>query len=232
MASRRPRRGGPNVIVSGDTGPRQPQGGARLKEVFRESGDLQSREFGVPQADIPGGLTHVVNPETHPHRPPGVPERPADYHKYHGVESDDGPYEVPSPEVGRAPRPAPVPKVEDAVPVFIVEQASAARKVRRVATTDTINLPAVGTDPARICNLDDSRDEVMLLCTSGTNNALFADVYASLAEATTTTHGGCGFLPKSATSYTRIATQGELWATSDAASASQVAVIIITEVPA
>ena len=58
MAAKRPRRGrpGPDVLVEGDTGPRQPQGGARVREVFRESGDLASREFGVPQADVPGGL--------------------------------------------------------------------------------------------------------------------------------------------------------------------------------
>lgn len=233
MASRRPKRGadGPNVLVEGDTGPRQPQGGARLREIFRESGDLESREFGVPQADVPGGKTHVVNPETHAVKPPGVFERPADYHKYHGVESDDGPYETPDPSVGPAQHQSGPATLGDAVPVYIVERPEKTR-VKRVAYTDTINLPAVGTDPARICNADDGRDEVMLLATDATNNVLFSDSYASLAAASSTSKGGCGFLSKAATSYTRIATQDVLFASSDAATGSHVTVIVITEVPA
>jgi hypothetical protein len=230
----RPRRGepGPNVLVEGDDGAYAgPQGGARkLKEAFLESGDLESREFGVPEADLPGGIRHIVNPETVA-TPSHVPlERPADYHKHHGVPSDNGLYETPDADLTRAPRPAPVPQFLDPVPVYIVEAGEGKRKTRRVAYTDTITLPPVGSDPARLCNTDDERDEVMLLCTSGTNNALFSDSYASLASATATSHGGCGFLSKSATSYTRIATQENLWATSDAASSSQVAVVIVTEV--
>ena len=233
MANRRPRRGhpGPNVLVEGDTGPRQPQGGARLKEIFRESGDLQSREFGVPEADIPGGKTHVTNPETHAHKPPEVPERPADYHKYHGVPSDDGPYETPDTSVGPPQHTVGPPKLAEAVPVYIVERPEKER-TKRVAYTDTIALPAVGSDPAVICNRDEGRDEVMLLATDATNNVLFSDVYASLTAATATSKGGCAFLSKAATTYTRIATQDALYATSDAASASHVTVIIITEVPA
>src|SRR5229473_836208 len=98
MASKRPRRGrpGPNVLVEGDTGPREPQGGAR--PGARESGDLKSREFGVPQADLPGGVVHVVNPETRQAKTAAKAERPADYHKYHGVPSDDGQYETPPDE--------------------------------------------------------------------------------------------------------------------------------------
>jgi hypothetical protein len=233
MASRRPRRGhdGPNVIVSGDTGPRQPQGGARVKDIFLESGDLEAREFGVPQADIPGGLRHVVNPESHPVKPGVKPERPADYHKYHGVPSDDGGYVLPPDDVTAQPEPEPVPRFHDPVPVYIVERGAGARS-RRIATTDTILLPAVGQDPARICNLDDSRDEVMLLCTDAANDALFSDERSSLADATATDHGRCAFLSHSATTYTRVATQGELWGTSAAAAASHLAIVLITSVPA
>jgi len=235
MASRnRPRRGapGPDVLVEGDVGEYHKQGGAREdSDVLLESGNLGAREFGVPQADLPGGKGHVVNPQARPDKPAIPPERPADYHKYHGVPSDDGQYEVPDAELGKAPKPIPVEKVPDAVPVYIVERGSGARQ-RRVAATDTIVLPAVGTDPARICNRDDARDEIMLLCTDASNNALFSEERSSLADATTTDHGRCAFLPKAATSYTRVATQGELWATSDAATVSHVAVIIITTVPA
>jgi hypothetical protein len=242
MARGRPRRGdaGPNVIVSGDpefgqdTGTREPQGGARaLREEFRESGDLEAREFGVPQADIPGGIRHFVNPESHPVETAAKPQRPADYHKYHGVPSDDGLYE-PTPDettIGEWPAPERLPPGHDAVPVYIVERGAGERS-RRVAATDTLTLPPIGSDPARICNRDDSRDEIMLLCTDAANDVLFSDQLASLAAATAAAHVGCAFLSHNATTYTRIATQGELWATSAAASASHVSVVIITSVPA
>ena len=212
--------------MSGDRGEYRPQGGAF--DGASESGDLESREFGVPQADVPGGKGHVVNPETYPVRPGGVPERPADYHKYHGVPSDDGEYETPDGEIGETPRPAPVRRSPDAIPVYIVAGANA--KTVRLAVTDSILLPAVGSDPARICNWDLGRDEVMLLCTDSTHDALFSDDRASLADATTTDHGRCAFLSHTSPAYTRVATQGELWATSADANASHLAIIIITTV--
>ena len=234
MARHRPRRGepGPDVLVSGDVGEYHPQGGARQgRDVFRESGDLAAREFGVPQADLPGGKGHTINAAT-PHTKPAVlPERPADYHKYHGVPSDDGQYEIPEADIGRMPRAAPVPKVPDAVPVYIVERASAS-KSRRIAVTDTILLPAAGSDPARICNVDDSRDEIMMLCTDSAHDVLFSDERSSLADASATDHGRCAFLSHSATTYTRVATQAELFGTSADASASHLAIIVITTVPA
>jgi hypothetical protein len=250
VPSRRPRRGdpGPNVIVTGDEGRRPddegsgteagPQGGARTDaDVYRESGDLHAREFGVPQADLPGGIRHVINPETHPDQTAPKPERPADYHKYHGVPSDDGQY-LPVPDeagihLSDWPKPEPVPKTADAIPVYIVERGSAGRD-RRVADTDTILLPAVGTDPARICGQDDSRDEIMLLVTAGatTPNALISDDRSSLADATVTSHGRAAFLSASATTYTRIATQAELWGTSDSATPVLLSVIIITTIAA
>ena len=245
MARGRPRRGdpGPNVLVSGDEGRRTadegsgtaagPQGGTG--PPASETGNLEAREFGVAQADLPGGIRHVVNPETHPDKTAARPERPADYHKYHGVPSDDGPYEPTPDESGIDlrdwPKPAPVPKITDAVPVYVVERGTPGR-VRRVAATDTIALPAVGSDPARICGQDDSRDEIMLLCTDAANDALFSDDRSSLADALATDHGRCAFLSHLATTYTRVATQGEMWATSAAAGVSHVAIIIITTVPA
>lgn len=226
MSKGRPRRGstGPNVLVSGDTGPRQPQGGARVREFFRESGDLAAREFGVPQADLPGGINHVVNPETHPTEPPGVYERPADYHKYHGVESDDGFYETPPTGTGRAPRPAPLPKTDDAVPVYIVETGGK-DKVRREASHDSI-LVSGSTDPVRLCNRDDQRVELHLLNEDATNNVRIG-TRSELAES----RGA--MLPAVTNSYLKIPDQGELWAIpAVAGTIAKVSVIAITEVRA
>ena len=145
MARGRPRRGepGPNVIVSGDTGEYHPQGGARTgADVYRESGDLDAREFGVPQADLPGGIRHMVNPETHAHKPAPGPERPADYHKYHGVPSDDGQYEpTPDETTLDTPPPDPEPKTTDAVPVYIVEGGGKQRVIRALITEGPVAIP-------------------------------------------------------------------------------------------
>lgn len=174
MATRhRPRRG-PNPIVSGDTGTYGGnQGGARTgRDRFRESGDLDSREYGVPQADLPGGKMHVVNPETHADKPPGVPERPADYHKYHGVASDDGPYETPDGTVGQTGRPVPVPKVNEAVPVYIVERADDSRAVRGFVTEgpQAIATQTIPADPIRVADRDPARVKVYI-CNETTPSA-------------------------------------------------------------
>ena len=161
----RPRRGqpGPDILVSGDVGEYHPQGGARLVHAFRESGDLASREFGVPEADLPGGKGHVINPETDAADPAIPPERPADYHKYHGVPSDDGLYVVPDAEVGESERPAPVPKLHDAVPVYIVAQAGPKAKVIRALVTEGPQTIASGTvDPVRIADQDPQRTKLWI----------------------------------------------------------------------
>ena len=179
MANRhRPRRGpaGSNILVTGDTGTTAgPQGGA--KPGASESGDLQSREFGVPQADIPGGLRHKVNPEARPAETTVKPERPADYHKYHGVPSDDGQYaETPGVELDKPPKAAPEPKFDDAVPVYIVEQGSRGKVVRRFGSEGPLTVPvtfpqtATGVEPLRILNRDlkRSRAYVTVESTNGT----------------------------------------------------------------
>ena len=167
MANRRPRRGprdGRNVLISGDVrgdmGTRQPQGGARpVSEEYRESGDLEAREFGTPQADIPGGVRHLVNPETIPDKPPGVFERPADYHKYHGVESDDGQYYPPPGDVGKPRETAGVPKISDAVPVYEVEHPGKERRIRALITEGPVNIPQLSgaPDPVRLADRDSHR---------------------------------------------------------------------------
>ena len=152
----RPRRG-PNVIVEGDTGIfGGPQGGA--KPGASESGDLQSREFGVPQADIPGGLKHLVNPQTRPAPTVDKGERPADYHKYHGVEpTEPGQYVTPPKDIGKLPKPEPIPKSEyaDAVPVRIVERRL--KTIRALVTEGPITLAAGTTDPFRLADRDPDR---------------------------------------------------------------------------
>lgn len=228
MPKNRPRRGqpGPDILVTGDTGEYHPQGGARTgPDAYRESGDLDAREFGVPQADLPGGVLHVVNPETHPARTAPRPERPADYHKYHGVPSDDGQYEpTPGETTLATPPPDPVPKPHDAVPVYIVE-TSGKDRVIRASAHDSI-LVSGSTDPVRLCNQDPQRIWVHLLNEDAANNVRIGS-RSELAE------GRGSMLPAVTNSYQRLPIQTELWAIpAVAGTTAKISVILITEIPA
>lgn len=213
MNKRHPRRGdpGPDVLVSGDTGDYHPQGGAREDDqVYRESGDLASREFGVPQADLPGGKGHTINEPTPHTRPAMPPERPADYHKYHGVPSDNEGYETPPDEVGRVPRAAPVPKVPDAVPVYIVE--GAAGKVIRTASPRHVICPAsTAAEPVRVCGKDARRVKIGLL---NEDTATDIRLGAARADLLTGPGGALGgsLVPWPCNSYLWLETQDELYA--------------------
>jgi hypothetical protein len=214
MAARhRPRRGdpGPNVLVEGDVGEYHPQGGAREgRDAFRESGDLEAREFGVPQADLPGGKGHIINEPTRHAKPAVKPERPADYHKYHGVPSDNEDYEVPEADVGRAPKQAPVPKVADAVPVYIVEGAQA--KVLRMASPRHEICPAsTAAEPVRICGKNPRRVKVGLLNEDTATDIRIAATRADMTPSTGGTLGGA-LVPWPMNSYLWLETQDELYA--------------------
>lgn len=157
----RPRRGpaGPNVLVEGDTGiAAGPQGGAQ--DGATESGNLSAREFGTPQADIPGGLKHLVNPESHVAETVEIIPRPADYHKEHGVEPLDWEgYQVPPDESvrERAERPAPEPKWNDSVPVYITGAPGKADRIVLLVTEGPVTYVTGTTDPERIAVRDPHR---------------------------------------------------------------------------
>ena len=219
-AKNRPRRGSPgsSVLIEGDKGIfAGPLGGAQPGAT--ESGDLASREFGVPQADIPGGVRHLVNPQTRHARPPGVPERPADYHKEHGVEPlDDGQYETPPDETEeRARRAAPEPKTDHAVPVYVVPRPD---KRRRGAAPRKVIVPAAGNPPVRLFSPNDTRIGVLLLNESAT--------IIRIGEIEIETASGGAALPVSMTNYLYIATADSLYAVADSG-ASSLALSVIEE---
>jgi hypothetical protein len=233
----RPRRGGgdSDPLIAGDSGTYAgPQGGA-LPGPY-ETGDLESREFGVPQADIPGGKQHIVNAPTHPVRPgpEDVEVRPADLHKFHGVEPHDlGQYVTP-PDATQdqdAPKPEPEPQITDAVPVYIVESPES--KVIRKNILFNINVGNSTTRPVRICGTDPNRVEIQVLNEDSATDIRICETEAGLqlASAQGTGPAGDGALIWHGTnSYTRIRGQGELYALTTSATASaRLSVIIITE---
>jgi hypothetical protein len=213
VARQRPRRGepGPDVLISGDTGEYHPQGGAREgQDVFRESGDLQSREFGVPQADLPGGKGHTVNAAT-PHTRPAVkPERPADYHKYHGVPSDNEGYSPPEPGIGTMPRPWPEPKISDAVPVYIVEGVQA-RVIRSASPRHIICPASTAAEPALVCGQDQRRVRIGLLNESTNTDVRIGMAPGELVAGPGGALGGA-LVPWPCNSYLWFETQDSLYA--------------------
>lgn len=233
MANRhRPRRGpaGGSVLVSGDTGTTAgPQDGAR--PGASESGDLDSREFGVPQADIPGGLRHKVNPETTPAQTADKQLRPADEHKYHGVPPlDFGPYEdVPGVEHDKPARPAPEPKLTDAVPVRIVEEGSGKRKVIRAMTTiGPLTIANGDTAPHRVCDRDPGRVSVFFMNENGTRaNALRVGTRAECDQGAGYFIGGA-----SGSGFELKGVQDEIYVWNPSAAAITWSALIITEIPA
>lgn len=190
---RRPRRGpaGPNVLVEGDTGiAAGPQGGA--EDGPSVSGNLAAREFGVPQADIPGGLKHLVNPETAPAKTLDKPPRPADYHKEHGVEPGDwGPYVVPPDESEhrRAERPPPEPKWDDAVPVYIASRPGKADRILALITEGPVTYVTGTVDPVRIAVRDPYRRKFWIVNETAASGAGHADPGVRVGDWETTTDG-------------------------------------------
>lgn len=240
----KPRRGapGPNVLVTGDTGiPGGPQGGAR--DVQREgpsaSGDLAAREYGVPQADLPGGVRHLVNLQTFVDSPAPYEPRPADYHKEHGVEPDDwGQYVTPPDESEHYPaeRPIPLDHIPDAVPVYEVQHPHKDRYIRTaVCFNVNIRSNATGQEPSRICNRDPNRVMVLLLNEDSTNDVRISSGLTELQLSQAAGSAGSAdegaIILHNLNSYTKIETQDQLFGLSTAASSVRLSVILVTEIP-
>jgi hypothetical protein len=171
MASRRPKRGGGNVLVTGDTGPTAPEHDFSKKDVG-EGGSEQEREFGTPPASLPGGLRHLVNSETVPAEPVTKPERPYDYHRMHGVQPHDwGQIEKPPDATEeRVPHPAPEPKLVDAVPVYMVQRPGQADPIRTLVTEGPYAVASGTVDPVRVANRDSNRSKFWI-CNEATPSA-------------------------------------------------------------
>jgi hypothetical protein len=188
----------------------------------------QGRELGLDDRDIPGGLHHLIQEQTEPARP-AVPETPpyfrgdmahgvpADHDKI--VRPDDKPrhhgsqgvhYELPSPE-------------PDPLPVYVVEKREKI-PVRREALIDSITVAAQGGEPTRICSTDKDRVQIQLLNEDPVNIIRFASSQAELAA------GEGAALPAVTNSYTKLRTQGELWAWVQAGSTARLSRIIETEI--
>ena len=198
----------------------------RRTAVSPHSGE--GRELGLDDREIPGGLNHLANAESHVSKA----HVPATEHikagEAHGVppRDPDEPYASPRPgERVVTPKPAQLPREEDAVPVFIVE-GPGRQRVRRDVAAEQITVPAAGSDPVRVCSVDSNRVQISLLNDDAANDNQFSESIGTVIE-----QRGA-ILPHGATSYRTLKTQGELWALSTAASAVKMSKIIETEINA
>jgi hypothetical protein len=217
-------RGGP-LVAGSPVGPRADQA--------EPGADTPAgRQLGLDGRYIPGGKTHLVNPES-PSTPPreGKAGDLFEGMNAHGVPDDTGEpgYEVPSAHVGPAPRPAPEPKLDDAVPVYMVERPGK-RKVTRVTAMFNVLAPAnTAALPARLCSPDEARVEVRVLNEDPAN-----DVRVGMLEDINDSGQGGGaaggaLISHCASSYTTIPTQGELFCHSTGASSVRVSVMLVSE---
>jgi hypothetical protein len=167
-SGRRPRRGSPHDIVPGDirsivlgdVGDYAPSSEERIHHNY---------EAITEPADIPGGKTHVVNPQTittEANRGEArARRRPVDTHREHDVPPENWArdYEVPRTLVHKDLHPQrgrlePVPVTHDAVPVYIVQEADAAHRIRALVTEGPVTMSATAlTEPMHLADRDPQR---------------------------------------------------------------------------
>jgi hypothetical protein len=165
----------------------------------------EGRELGIDDRDIPGGLEHLVSPET----PPTKPQVPAQRHLKddvaHGVppENPDEPYA--KPEAGKILPPVFTrpPEEEIAVPVYQVERPGDARTIRTFISGGPVTL--VPGQVRRIADRDPRRVRFYVINENGTSSNYVR--IGSIEDA----DAGSG-IAISGSNTLDLVTQEELWA--------------------
>ena len=192
---------------------------------------LSARVQGHP-SPIPGGRPHIKNAPSIRHTVPtpdseleigmgnahGV--QPGTHTNAERADAERGPNTVHA--TMPVPRHHPQHERPQPIPVFVVQDAN--NDVLRDSAPRWITVPASTAEPVRLCGIDPTRSEVMLLNESTSVDVRFAQRPADLNA------GGGALLPWPSNSYTKIRTQGELYALSASASVTaKVSVIQIFE---
>jgi hypothetical protein len=195
----------------------------------------QGRELGLDDRDIPSGIPHLEQHKTIPGKA-AVPEAPPVFRgdMQHGVPAGpDDNFVKPADKLerghqarkhGSQPVHYEMPPAEpDPLPVYLVEKREKV-PVRREAIIDSITVAAQGGEPTRICSEDPDRVQIQLLNEDPVNIIRFAATQAELSS------GTGAALPAVTNSYTRLRTQGELWAVVAAPATARLSRIIETEI--
>jgi hypothetical protein len=206
-------------------GPREPT----AEELAYIGADI---EQPGPQRDIPGGLTHLRNPQVVPQKVP-VKETPPYYRGImaHGVPPEmHAPHERDDPRLtGGVRRPAPPTKLPapppSPVPVYIVEPGSAAH-VRDRSAMRHITVPAAGNPPVTVCGMDPRRSLVQLLNEDATHHARFGRLGDLAFDAQNQVVSGGARLPAGSTSYIVVKTSDQLFAVSESSTPVLLSIIL------
>lgn len=189
------------------------------------AGSAEGREIGLDDRELPGGLPHIGNPETHPEKTPEKARRHVPSINQHRVPDPDPDAPYADPRAGEkvvVPKSPPLHEDQYAVPVYQVEQPGKDR-LHRKALCDNILVPAAGSDPIPVCGRDFRRIAVRLLNEDANNDIRFSEERSSLLE------GRGSLLWHGTNSYTQIETQDELFAIGVSA-AALMSVVLVTEV--
>lgn len=191
---------------------------------------LSKRVQGHP-SPIPGGRQHISNAPAVRHTVPTPPsDREIGMGNAHGVvpgshtnaeraDAERGPNTIH--HTMSPPRPPVQHERPQPIPVFVVEDSH--RDVIRTAAPHAITVPVSTAEPVRLCGVDSSRSEVMLLNESTVTDVRFAQRQSDL------NNGGGALLPWPANSYLKIKTQDELYALSASGTAATVSIIQVFE---
>jgi hypothetical protein len=199
--------------------------GTRRTRQTPRANSGEGRELGIDDRDIPGGLEHLVSPET----PPTKPQVPAQRHLKddvaHGVPVTDPDKPYAKPEAGKLQLPVFTrpPEEEIAVPVYQVERPGDARTIRTFISGGPVTL--VPGEVKRIADRDPKRVKLYVTNESGTANYYIR--VGSLEDA----DAGMGFGIPGARTIQEFTTQDELWVTNVSTASITISWGYETEVP-
>lgn len=192
----------------------------------RRSASTPRKGQGNYDRDIPGGLPHISNAETHQTKVAVPAKRVIPPVNEHGVPdaNPDAPYDIP--EAGQILN-FPAEELDRemyAVPVYQVDKPGKT-STHRAALCDNVLVPGLSTssDPIQVCGRDYGRVELRILNEDANNDIRFSEDRTALLE------GRGALLWHGTNSYTMLHTQDELYAIGVTA-ACLMSVIRITDV--
>lgn len=187
----------------------------------------RSKELGIDDTALPGGLQHIGNAETHVSKVPVPAHRHIPAMNEHGVPDADPDKSYELPEAGRVLPPKYVrAKTEEyhAVPTYNVQHPDKT-PTHRMTLADVITVPGnTAVEPIRICSVDYDRVEVQLLNEDPANDIRVSEERSALLE------GKGAILKHGALSYTKFTTQDTMYAYGTTASPVMLSVAITTEI--
>src|SRR6185437_12899270 len=179
---------------------------SRRPSVSPHSGE--GREIGLDDREIPGGVNHIGNAETHPNKAAVPARRHVPSINEHRVPDPDPDQPYADPNSGEKvliPVSPALPEEHYAVPVYQVQAPGKGERYRE-SICEFITVPAPTAVPVLVCGRDDERIEIRLLNEDANNDIRFAENPDTLIE------GRGALLWHGTNSYTQVPTQGYLYA--------------------